>query len=91
MTQKAIAQRLNKEGVPTPSGGTHWEQSSISNMLSLVYRFAGYSETNRRSPNREYVRAKGNWPAIITETEAETLLTEVARRASAPRTVSHVK
>lgn len=91
MTQKAIAQRLNAQGIATASGLQHWEQSSIANMLEMVWRYAGYSETNRRSPNREYVRAKGNWPAIITETEAETLLAEVARRASAPRTVSHVK
>lgn len=91
MTQKAIAQRLNSKGIATATGLDFWEQSSISNMFDLIWRYAGYSETNRRSPNREYVRAKGNWPAIITEQEAEMLLAEIARRTDAPRTVSHVK
>ena len=48
--------------------------------LELIWRYAGFSEMNRKSTSREYVRAKGNWPAIITEQEAEMLLAEVARR-----------
>jgi len=91
MTQKAVSQRINSMGIKTPTGGDFWEQASIARMLELIWRYAGYSEMNRKSSSREYVRAKGNWPAIITEQEAEMLLAEVARRADAPRTVSHVK
>jgi DNA invertase Pin-like site-specific DNA recombinase len=91
MSQRIIAQQLNELGIATPTGLELWEQASIARMLELIWRYAGYSEMNRKSSSREYVRAKGNWPAIITEQEAEMLLAEVARRADAPRTVSHVK
>jgi len=89
MSQKMIAEKFNEAGVPTPTG-KRWEHAHVAHLFNLVLRFAGYSEINKRSTKREYVRAKGNWPPILTLVEAEAILAERARRVHAPRTVSHV-
>lgn len=81
-----IAERLNELGHKTPQG-VQWHKQNVQAIFKKVYRYAGFSEVNVRG-DRPYTRAKGNWPAIITEEEAQTILVEKERRRTARRSVS---
>lgn len=75
-----IADRLNADGIPTPLG-RRWESINVRSILDNIWRYAGMTEVNRRSKrNRPYVRAPGNWPAIITVELAERIVAERQQR-----------
>lgn len=79
----AIAGRLTRAGVPTPSGRSAWCTSSIQALLGewdRVYQYAGYAFWNRedctergnrrKRDTSEWVVVENAHPAIITEEEA---------------------
>jgi DNA invertase Pin-like site-specific DNA recombinase len=73
---RTIAIRLNEKGVPCVRGG-EWAASRVWDRLYQAYRYAGYSEYFKRSTlGREYVRAKGTWPPIISEETLQAFLRE---------------
>lgn len=77
-----IADRLNIDRIPTPLG-RRWEPINVRSILDNIWRYAGMTEVNRRSKrNRPYVRAPGNWPAIITVDLAERVIAERQQRRS---------
>lgn len=84
---EAIAAKLAAAGFPPPAGDVWWK-STVQFIIRRAWRYAGYSEINKHSrTGRPYLRAKSRWPAIITDAEAEALLTEQKRRVSARRSV----
>lgn len=85
-----IADHLNRLGRPAPEGG-QWGHSQITFLLRRVWRYAGYAELNvYTKTNRPYIRAKGNWPAIITEEQARAVIAERDARNSTRRSVHTV-
>lgn len=92
----AIAERLNAANAPTVQGGA-WHHIQVRSVLFRAWRYAGYSEINIHSPHkRPYLRAPGNWPAIISEATAERIYAErdarsINRRlADTPYTLSGI-
>jgi len=82
-----IADHLNRDGRPAPLGG-QWGHSQITFLLRRIWRYAGYAELNVNSATgRPYIRAKGAWPAIITEDQARAVLAEREARNSTRRSV----
>lgn len=79
-----IADYLNKCGIASPTGKT-WEPIQVRSVLFRAWRYAGFSEVNRRSRSRPYVKAKGVWPAIISEETAEQVYDERAKRMERKR------
>lgn len=72
----SIAEGLNGGGVPSPTGKP-WTGDLVRHIIKRVWRYAGYSEVNRRTKTgRQYVRAKGNWESIISEQMADRVLQE---------------
>lgn len=83
----AIAGILNGEHIPAPREAT-WGKGGLLSILSRVWTYAGFAEYNRRSRKRAYFRAKGQWPAIITEDEAKLIEAERERRGQSRRLVN---
>lgn len=84
---EAIAEKLTTTGYPAPKGGAWWK-STVQFIVQRAWRYAGYTEINKRSKvGRPYLRAQSRWPAIITEADAEALHAEQKRRVSARRSV----
>lgn len=82
-----IADHLNRQGRPAPEGG-QWGHSQITFLLRRIWRYAGYAELNvYTKTNRPYIRAKGNWPAIIDEDTARRVIAERDARNSTRRSV----
>lgn len=81
----AIAAELNRRGYRTPRGKP-WTHGNLKNIARRIWRFAGYGELFVNSP-RPYVRAKGNWPAILTESEVEAFQEERQSRSESRRAV----
>lgn len=85
-----IADHLNRQGLPAPAGG-QWGHSQITFLLRRIWRYAGFAELNVHSKtNRPYVRAVGNWPAIINEETARRVIAEREARNSTRRSVHTV-
>lgn len=85
-----IADQLNRLGRAAPNGGL-WSHSQITFMLRRIWRYAGYAELNVNSATgRPYVRARGNWPAIISEERAAAVVAEQKARSGARRSVHTV-
>lgn len=84
---QVVADRLNQMGYRTPRG-FDWQRANVQAILRKVWRYAGFGEINIRS-HRPYTRARGAWPAIITEEDAKAVLAEVERRRKGRRSVSH--
>lgn len=83
----SIAEKLQAAGYPPPKGEA-WHKNTIRMIIAKSLIYAGYTELNRDSKTgRKYVRAKSKWPALISEQDAEALLAEQHRRASARRSV----
>ncbi|MBX3050850.1 MAG: recombinase family protein [Caldilineaceae bacterium] len=82
----SVAERLNETGVATPTG-LQWEKSNVQGVMRLLWRYAGYSEVNRRG-DRPYTRARGNWPPILSEDEAQSIEDEKKRRVFGRRGVA---
>lgn len=81
-----IGEELNALGVRTPQG-VFWQKHNVQAIFRRVWRYAGWSEINRLG-NRPYTKARGNWTAILTDSEARAVETERERRRSARRSVS---
>ena len=80
MGMESIAMRLNAAHV-APARAEQWEGSLIRSILEKCWRYAGYTEINRQSKKgREYIRAKGNWVAIVPEEVVTRYLAEKAQR-----------
>lgn len=86
MSLGAIGREFRDRGYQPPKGG-NWERGSLTTMLDLVWRYAGYVELNRVSEQREYVRARSRWPAIIDEAVVKSVMDERLRRANERRSV----
>ena len=85
-----IADHLNRQGRPAPAGGM-WGHPQITFLLRRIWRYAGYAELNVNSATgRPYVRAKGIWPAIISEEDARRVLAEREARNPTRRSVHTV-
>lgn len=85
---RVIADKLNEMGSRTRTG-LLWTEYTIAGPLKMIWRYAGFSEINRRSKNgSEHVLSPGNWPAIITVAEAEAIVSERQRRAASKRMVT---
>lgn len=85
-----IADHLNRLGKPAPAGGL-WGHSQITFLLRRIWRYAGYAELNVNSATgRPYVRAKGQWPAIISEEAARRVVEERKARNDSRRSVHTV-
>lgn len=82
-----IADHLNRMGRPARGGG-EWSESQVRRQLSYAWRYAGFAELNVNSrTGRPYVRAKGIWPALITEEQATATFAEREARMDARRSV----
>jgi DNA invertase Pin-like site-specific DNA recombinase len=85
-----IADHLNRVGKPAPAGG-QWGHSQVTFLLRRIWRYAGFAELNVHSKSgRPYVRAKGLWPAIITEDQARAVVAEREARNDARKSVHTV-
>lgn len=85
-----IADHLNRLGRTAPAGGL-WGHSQITFLLRRIWRYAGFAELNVHSKTgRPYVRATGNWPAIISEDTARRVVAEREARNSTRRSVHTV-
>lgn len=80
-----IAAELNRRGYTTPTG-KQWTDRHLVNITRRIWRYAGYGEYFVNSP-RPYVRAKGDWPAILTEAEVEAFHEEQRSRTRSRRAV----
>lgn len=88
---KAIANELNRLGYEAPSGDG-WSYSGMSSIFNRVPRYAGWTEANRSSKSgRSYLKARGDWPPIITQATADAITTERASRANSRRAASVYK
>lgn len=77
-----IAADLNAAGIPAAEGG-RWQVGTIAYLLNNVQRYAGWLEHNRQSRNRRehpYIKVRGQWPALITDADAERVQSERAAR-----------
>lgn len=83
-----IAEELNRRSHPAPEGG-RWIKSCVRSLLNRAHRFAGWSEL--RLPGQPVVRGRGQWPAILTDDEADAVVAERARRKAARRTVGSMR
>lgn len=79
---RQITQELNRRGMLTKTGKL-WRERGVDTIFRMVWRYAGWGEINRYSKENPYARAKGNWPAIITEQELHLLLVERDSRLGA--------
>jgi DNA invertase Pin-like site-specific DNA recombinase len=71
-----IATLFNERGILTPNG-REWSKIAAIRVMDRVWRYAGYTEINRESKTgRPYVRARGNWDPIISESMAEEFVKE---------------
>lgn len=85
-----IADHLNRQGLSAPAGG-QWGHSQITFLLRRIWRYAGFAELNVHSKTgRPYVRAEGQWPAIISEETARRVIAEREARNSTRRSVHTV-
>lgn len=85
-----IADHLNRQGLPAPAGGM-WGHTQITFLLRRIWRYAGFAELNVHSKTgRPYVRAAGQWPAIISEETARRVIAEREARNSTRRSVHTV-
>ena len=95
----AIAGRLTKAEVPTPSGRDLWSSSTIQEVLtewSRLYQYAGYAFWNRRDftdrndirtrDTSEWVVVENAHPAIITAEECDALLAIVKNKKQVKKT-----
>lgn len=85
--RRQIAELLNQRGIPSPQGKT-WHTQNSSALFHRLWRYAGWSEINVRG-TRPYVRARGNWPPILTQDEAEAVDAEIQMRRNARRAISN--
>lgn len=77
---KGIADRLNSAGSVSPTGKP-WTRSLTKSVVFRAWRYAGYGEMNRDTKtDRPYLRAKGDWPAIIDESTVERIFSERDQR-----------
>lgn len=88
MGMMAIAERLNVMGHKAPVADS-WKKNNVNAILDRILRYAGYNEINKRSKRRKYIRAKGNWPAIIDEDTARAVIAERKAREGSPRSTSN--
>lgn len=80
-----IGDELNRLGRPSPTPGG-WNKGRVANIIDHIWRYAGYAEINSRSTTgRPYLRAKGVWPAILTEETARAILAEREQRWGASK------
>lgn len=85
---KTIAEQLDARSFPTPTGVPQWGKQTVQMLLRRSWLYAGYVEINRNSKTgRPFGRFAGKFPAILTETLAQDIQTEMRRRASATRSV----
>lgn len=85
----AIAEELNRRGIPSARGG-RWNKSSVNWLFKRMWRYAGYTDVNSMSKTgRPYLRVKASWPAIISEEDVERLSAEQQRRLKARRSISN--
>lgn len=85
-----IADYLNRHSRPAPAGG-EWGHTQITFLLRRMWRYAGYVELNRYTKtNRPYIRARGKWPAIISEDDVRRIETEQDIRRGARKSVHTV-
>ena len=99
-TPFAIAKALEKKKVPTPTGKTHWSDSSIINILTnekykgdalLQKTFTVDFLTKKKKTNEGEVPqyyVQGSHPAIIPPVEWEAVQSEFARRKSVGKAYS---
>jgi DNA invertase Pin-like site-specific DNA recombinase len=78
----AIVQELNRIGYRTQRGKP-WTVSAIRNLLTRANRYAGWAEYRIPSKN-QMVQAEGQWPAIISKDEAESIQRERQSRKLGP-------
>ena len=92
LTPGAIAKRLTADGIPTPSGGTNWQASTIKSILSnekykgdallqkefTVDFLQKKKKTNEGEVPQYYV--EGSHPAIIAPTLFDRVQREILRR-----------
>ena len=84
-----IADHLNRLGHDAPNGG-QWNYSTVAHILRRAWIYAGYAEVNRRSKTgRPHVRAKGIWPALISEERARAIMAELESRKNSRRSVAY--
>lgn len=87
---RPISNYLRAHGYTAPRGG-RWFLNTVSQLLNIIMRYAGYVELNSKEDSkRPYVRAKSKWPAIISEEDALAVIKERKYRASRKRAVESV-
>lgn len=80
-----ISDELNATGAPCPAANA-WSNGSVRSILTNVWRYAGFTEINRRSKRgRPYERHPGAWPAIIDIETAEAVDAERLARSGTRR------
>lgn len=85
-----IGDHLNRLGREAPKGG-QWGHSQVTFLLRRIWRYAGFAELNVYSrTGRPYIRAKGQWPAIISEEDARRVIAERKARNDTRRSVHTV-
>lgn len=79
---QTIAYMLTERGALSPSGRSVWSPIMVVGLIDKVWRYAGYTEYNRRSKTeRPYIKTKGNWQPIIDEATANAIVAERKARA----------
>ncbi len=83
LSMSAAATELNRRGYRT-RGGLAWQLGNVQGVFAILWRYAGYSEINF---GQEYVKAKGQWPAILTEDTVRAIQAERKNRLKRARAV----
>lgn len=98
MGYKAIAAKLNREGLPSPSGGT-WNANTLHYILhknqdaylgrQIYGRMKSHNNVNRRDTNKEnWVIKEAAWEPIITEKMAKEAADKAIKKGSYRRAVT---
>lgn len=89
MTMSEIAEELTRRGRVNAQGDSDWTRGMIYNFLKQLTRYAGYVELNKQSKKRNYIKVRGDFPAILTDDEHDEIARERAQRAASRRAARH--
>lgn len=83
--QPAIADELNRQGIPSPTGA-EWGITSVAMLIRRARVYAGYTEFNRLG-DADMIQVRGHHPPILSEDDAAKVEADAVARSSGTRRV----
>jgi DNA invertase Pin-like site-specific DNA recombinase len=86
MSMSDIYQELNARGIPKPDSSELWDHEDMRVILRNRWAYAGFTTWGGTIlPRDKRLKARAEWEAIISESTAEWVESEIRQRVKAPR------